>query len=42
MDLYLVDDRYLRFEFDAEQSTTLTVVLPESAFEPSSEESYVK
>lgn len=28
MDLYLVDDRYLRFDFDAELSTAVTVVLP--------------
>lgn len=29
MDLYLVDDRYLRFDFEAGQSTALTVVLPD-------------
>ena len=28
MDLYLVDDRYLRFDFDAGLSTAVTVVLP--------------
>lgn len=28
MDLYLLDDRYLRFDFDAGQSTALTVTMP--------------
>lgn len=28
MDLYLVDDRYLRFDFDADRSSALTIVMP--------------